>query len=86
MLKKAASGVLALLPCSRTESTLRASKWLRPCWTDFFEHSLQLMMAVSSWACICHRSEIFNSYGIEKNQPLKTRQLERALNKGYVSD
>ena len=42
MLKKAASGVLALLPCSRTESTLRASKWLRPCWTDFFEHSLPL--------------------------------------------
>jgi len=37
MLKKAASGVLALLPCSRTESTLRASKGLRPCWTDFFE-------------------------------------------------
>ena len=30
MLKKAASGVLALLPCSRTESTLRASKGLRP--------------------------------------------------------
>jgi hypothetical protein len=26
MLKKAASGVLAILPCSRTESTLRASK------------------------------------------------------------
>jgi len=24
--------------------------------------------------------------GIEKNQPLKIRQLERALNKGYVSD
>ena len=47
MLKKAASGVLAFLPCSRTESTLRASKRLRPCWTDpserlracFFEHS-----------------------------------------------
>ncbi len=39
MLKKAASGVLALLPCSRTMSTLRASKGLRPCWTDFFEHS-----------------------------------------------
>jgi len=31
MLKKAASSVLAILPCSRTESTLRASKWLRPC-------------------------------------------------------
>ncbi len=43
MLQKAASGVLAILPCSRTESTLRASKWLRPCWTDFFEHSLSLM-------------------------------------------
>jgi len=61
MLKKAASGVLAILPCSRTPCTLRASKWLRPCWTDFFEHSLQLMMAVSSWACICHGNEIFNS-------------------------
>ncbi len=34
MLKKAASGVLVFLPCSRTESTLRASKRLRPCWTD----------------------------------------------------
>jgi len=39
MLKKAASGVLALVPCSRTGSTLRAPKGLRPCWTDFFEHS-----------------------------------------------
>jgi hypothetical protein len=39
MLKKAASGVLALLSCSRTKSTLRATKGLRPCWTDFFEHS-----------------------------------------------
>ena len=28
--EKSASGVLALLPCSRTESTLRASKGLRP--------------------------------------------------------
>jgi len=39
MLKKVASGVLALLPCSRTGSTLRAPKGLWPCWTDFFEHS-----------------------------------------------
>ena len=30
-------------------------------WTDFFEHSLQLMMAVSSWACICHGNEICDS-------------------------
>jgi len=34
MLKKAASGVLALVPCSRTAGTLRAPKGLRPCWTD----------------------------------------------------
>jgi hypothetical protein len=34
MLKKSASGVLALLPCSRTGSTLRAPKGLRPYWTD----------------------------------------------------
>ncbi len=69
MLKKAASGVLAILPCSRTPCTLRASKWLRPCWTDpserlracFFEHSLPPMMSVSSRACICHWREIFNS-------------------------
>jgi len=71
MLKKAASGVLAILPCSRTPCTLRASKWLRPCWTDFFEHSLQLMLAVSSWACIiCHGREIFNS-------PIGGRDTER---------
>jgi len=43
----AASGVLALLPCSRTVSTLRASKGLRPCWTDFFEHSLPLTVRES---------------------------------------
>jgi hypothetical protein len=35
MLKQATSGVLALLPCSRTESTLRASKELWPCWMTF---------------------------------------------------
>ncbi len=52
MLKKAASGVLALLPYSGTKCTLRASKRLRPSlrhdsgqdWTDFFEHSLPLTM------------------------------------------
>ena len=69
MLKKTASDVLAILPCSRTPSTLRSSKWLRPCWTDpserlracFFEHSLQLLMSVSSWALIGHWSKVFNS-------------------------
>ncbi|WNM58047.1 hypothetical protein [Candidatus Nitrospira allomarina] len=37
LLKKVASGVLAIFPCSRTKRTLRAKKRLRPCWTDFFE-------------------------------------------------
>ena len=60
MLKKAASGVLALLPCSRTESTLRASKWLRPCWTDFFEHSLPLVRAGLPEASMGLEPEIFN--------------------------
>jgi len=48
MLKKAASGVLPILPCSRTGCTLRASKRLRPCWSDFFEHSLRPLIANSS--------------------------------------
>jgi len=60
MLKKAASGVLAIVPCSRTESTLRAPKWLRPCWADFFEHSFPLMMSVSVRGGMGHRLEIFN--------------------------
>ncbi len=60
MLKKAASGVLAILPCSRTMSTLRASKGLRPCWTDFFEHPPPLTIRDSSGAFIGHWSEIFN--------------------------
>ncbi len=30
LLKKAASGVLAIFPCSRSTSTFRAQKWLRP--------------------------------------------------------
>ncbi len=62
--KAASRRQVAILPCSRTMRTLRASKWLRPflrrCsgqdWTDpserlracFFEHSLLLIMAVSS--------------------------------------
>jgi len=69
MLKKAASGVpwrrtgtVALLPCSRTKCTLRASKGLRPCWIDpserlracFFEHSLPLMRAGLPGAAMGH--------------------------------
>ena len=37
LLKKAASGVLAIFPCSRTGSTLCAQNWLRSCWTKFFK-------------------------------------------------
>ena len=40
LLKKAASGVLAIFLCSRTERTLRAQKRLWPCWTKFFEQLL----------------------------------------------
>jgi hypothetical protein len=43
MLKKATSGVLAILSCSRTESTLRASKSLRPCWTTFLTIPVKLL-------------------------------------------
>jgi len=57
MLKKAASGVpwlcrnglpgiVGILPFSRTMSTLRSSKGLRPCWTNFFEHSFSLLLVV----------------------------------------
>jgi len=60
MLKKAASGVLALLPCSRTMSTLRASKWLRPCWADFFDHSHRLLISVSPRVFIYFVGEISN--------------------------
>jgi len=35
MLKKATSGVLAIVSCSRTARTLRAPKWLWPCWMTF---------------------------------------------------
>ncbi|GJL58903.1 MAG: hypothetical protein NPIRA03_17600 [Nitrospirales bacterium] len=42
LLKKAASGVLAIFPCSRTQRTLRASKRLRSCRTDFFEPTRSL--------------------------------------------
>ncbi len=80
MLKKAASGVLAILPCSRTMSTLRASKWLRPCWIDpserlracFFEHSLPLMMRGSFGAFIGCWSAIFNRPCV-KNPKLEYR-------------
>ena len=47
---------VALLLCSRTESTLRAPKGLRPCWTDFFKQALSLKLLVF----LEHESELFN--------------------------
>lgn len=60
MLKKAASRVLALLPCSCTACTLRASIGLRPCWTDFFEHSRSLMLVAHSGTSLAQEDGIFN--------------------------
>jgi len=69
MLKKAASGVLALLPCSRTGSTLRAPKGLRPCWTDFFDHSPPLLTSIVRRAFTCHGREIFNRPPMPNSSP-----------------
>ena len=60
MLKKATSSVLAILPCSRTVSTLRASKGLRPYWTDFFDHSRRLLISIYPKAFMGIVREIFN--------------------------
>ena len=64
MLKKATSGVLVLLPCSRTESTLRAPKRLRPRWTNFFDHSSWLLTSIVPLAFTGHGSNIFNKPNI----------------------
>ncbi len=82
MLKKAASGVLALVPCSRTGSTLRAPKGLRPCWTDFFDHSPRLLTSMAPRAFTCPGREIFNKpimkrrlFGDTKRLPLRRMSL-----------
>jgi hypothetical protein len=81
MLKKAASGVLAMLPCSRTVSTLRASTWLWPCWTDFFDHSRRLLIPISSRACMDHVREVFNRPTME----LSVEILKDESRKGRVN-
>ncbi len=88
MLKKAASGVLALLPCSCTESTLRASNNgepqrdlasnSRPCWTDFFDHSPRLLTSISPRTFTYHRREKFNK-PIMFVQPIFSILLASAL-------
>ncbi len=75
-MKKAASGVLAIVPCSRSTSTLRAQKGLRPCWTTFLNSpdaadSEQLPGEI--WPLI---SSLFNTpgegrFGRQKQQLLK---------------
>jgi hypothetical protein len=50
LLKKAASGVLAFLPCSRIQHTLRTKKRLRPCWTNFLNRPAAFDFVTSSWA------------------------------------
>jgi hypothetical protein len=81
MLKKAASGVLALLPCSRTGSTLRASKRLRPCWTNFFEHSLSLL----SVAVLKHLWPMDMIYSADPYRILGSKRLGKLTEKGgYV--
>ena len=57
-------GVLALLPCSRTGRMLRAPKRLRPCWTDFFDHSPWLLTSIVPLAFTGHGSNIFNKPNI----------------------
>ncbi len=71
MLKNAASGVLASLPCSRTVSTLRAPDWLRPCWTDFFDHSRRLLVWISSREFACER-DIQQAHEEKCRQPCYT--------------
>ena len=90
MLKKAASGVLwlrtdtaALLTRSRTMSTLRASKGLRPCWTNpserlracFFEHSLSLMWVHFSGASTGSESELFNRPIVDRSMRTLPRMI-----------
>jgi hypothetical protein len=56
------TGKAALSPLGYSKPCVAfPSTELRTGLDDFFEHSLQVMMAVSSWACICHGNEIFNS-------------------------
>jgi hypothetical protein len=75
MLKKSAIGVLATLPCSRTGNTLRASMWLRPCWTEFFEHPREVLMSVFSHALMCDALEIFYPFiSDDKGSSLGTRE------------
>ena len=49
LLKKATSGVLAIFPCSRIASTLRAKNLLYPCWSDFFEPTRDLWHWMCCW-------------------------------------
>ena len=75
MLKKAASGVLASLPCSRTGSTLRAPNWLRPCWTDFFDHSRRLLISVSFGVFMGHVRNIQQAKIVDYSENIEEWKL-----------
>ena len=75
LLKKAASGVLALLPCSRTPCTLRPPQGLRPCWTDFFEHSLLLMLSSAFRVCLGQECALFNKLTIHDVRVIGLKDL-----------
>ena len=82
LLKKTASGVLAIFPCSRTPCTLRAQKWLWPCCTDFFEptrnlwHSRSLCVYLPMENCIIPHSLHF-SWGSEAYQARNIAKLPK---------
>ncbi len=61
MVKEVASGVLALLGCTRS-STLRPSKGFRPPCMRFFDHSLLLVLQIEIEELIGHRNKAVNSF------------------------
>jgi len=92
-------GVLAILPCSRTECTPRASNKgealrdlandSRSCWTNFFNHSRRLLIAISPRTFMCHVREIFDSHWHKKLSRIKWKvekdRLPEKWRKGFGS-
>ncbi len=84
---------VAILPCSRTPCTLRASKWLRPCWIDpserlracFFEHSLPLTMRGSFGAFLGYGSVIFNRLNMSGGHLFQTPTLFAQLQEATLA-
>ena len=60
MLKKATSGVLAILSYSRTDKYAPCVKMAAALLDDFFDHSRQLLALNSSWLYLSFFRVIFN--------------------------